>query len=151
MYILLPLLATDAHTQSMTHTRLHTSGTRGMMSDAGVCKYVCECAFVYDCELTHPHMCCIYRNVMIWIIKYNVFVSRFHILDDKSSFWINIHITQNSAVAYVFVFSFFLFYFFKIWLTMCSKARSNHMWWWGDVCWRLPSVLAPVIYLLKYQ
>lgn len=87
------------------------------------CLYVCECAFVYGCELIHLYMCCIYRIIMIWIIKYNVFVSRFHILDDKSSFWINIHITQKIVQSCMFFLS--IFFFSKYGWSL--KARSNHM------------------------
>lgn len=117
------------HTEHDSYTSTHISGTRGMMSDVGICKYVCECAFVYD--WVHPsthYMCCISKNVMIWIIKYNVFVLRVHILDDKSSFWINIHITQKSAVVYVFVFIFFpflLFYSIILFLNMADDVLKD--------------------------
>lgn len=40
------------HTEHDSYTSTHISGTRGMMSDAGICEYVCECAFVYD--WVHP-------------------------------------------------------------------------------------------------
>lgn len=81
---MLPFLATNApYTQSMTNTHLHTSGTKGMVSMMLVFgKNVCECAFVYDCELNPPH----FYNGIISTIKYHVFVSSFLNLDGESSF-----------------------------------------------------------------
>lgn len=108
------IVALTGYTQSMTHTCLHTYLVQEAWCLMLVFKYVCECAFVYDCDLTHPQFTCVALTEMSWFRLLNAmsFVSRFHILDDKSSFSINIHITQKQCSCAYFFFLYCLAFLF---------------------------------------